>query len=75
MAYVAGIERRHNSSAEVRSCGTHCEIPSAGDVGVGEHYPVREGSSGVEGKGGRGKGSDAGSSRGPGKGEGSEHFQ
>lgn len=25
--YVRGIERRHNMSVEIRSCGDHCKLP------------------------------------------------
>lgn len=65
MAYIAGIEKRHNMSAEARSCGTHCEIPKAGDVAVGENYPVHEGDGGMAGKGGRGAGQGSKSNKGP----------
>lgn len=34
LEYARGIERRHNMSAEVRSLGKHCELPSAGDMGL-----------------------------------------
>lgn len=74
-AYISDIERRHNQSADIRSRGEHCPVPSAKDVGVGECVPVREGLSGMEGKAGRGKGKSAGSSRGPGCGEGGEDCQ
>lgn len=64
-AYVADIERRHNMSAEIRSCGAHCETPSARDVGPKEQVPVREGDGGMSGKGGRGKGASSRSNMGP----------
>lgn len=71
--YIASIERRHNMSAEDRSLGKHhglcdghpCHPESATSVGPNECVPVRQGASGMAGKGGRGKGQDAKSNYGP----------
>lgn len=66
-AYIAGIEKRHNMSAEHRSCGKHCPPLPAKDVRPGETVPVRDGDGGMSGKGGRGAGQSAKSNYRPGK--------
>jgi len=65
--YVADLERRHNLSAEVRSCGDHCEkLPfTEKDPYENCKVPPRSGA-GMSGKGGRGAGQGARSNRGPG---------
>ena len=65
--YIADVERRHNLSAEKRSLGQHGSLipghplhpASAHDVAPGENCCIKEGTSGMEGKAGRGDGQKA----------------
>jgi hypothetical protein len=72
-SYIAGIERRHNMSAEARSKGEHIHgMPDVTECGTGGCKI-----SGGDAPGGRKGGRSSGSNKGPnpGKGEGSADYQ